>query len=208
MPLYPPATGTRDLDWRPAARFSTASLPPHHRRWLLDDGSLTARLIALQQGVFSVRRLYQGWQLPLPSERQLLELPLRQRVLVREVLLQLDGRPVVFARSLFPVSSLSGSLGHLRKLHNRSLGAILFRHPQMQRSPFELARVAGNSAYLAPAVRQRDSAWGRRSCFDIGGKRLLVSEVFLQHFQPWSAPLPVHRSRRGTVSAAIVPAKQ
>jgi chorismate--pyruvate lyase len=137
-----------------------------------------------------------------------LGLPLRQRALVREVLLQLDGRPVVFARSVFPVDSLSGPLGHLRKLHNRPLGAILFRHPGMQRSPFEVVRVAGDSTYLAPAIRQREPAWARRSCFAVDGKRLLVSEVFLQQFRPWSALLPLHRSRRGTVSAAIVPAKQ
>jgi chorismate--pyruvate lyase len=37
---------------------------------------------------------------------------------------------------------------------------------------------------------------------------LLVSEVFLQPFTPWPAVLPVHRTQRGKVSAAIVPATQ
>lgn len=209
-PVHPclPATRAPDPNWRPADQFTAAGLSPRNRQWLLDDRSLTARLIALRQGAFGVQRLYQGWQLPLPSERRLLNLPQRQWVLVREVLLQLDGSPVVFARSLFPISSLSGALGHLRKLHNRSLGAILFRHPRMRRSPFELARIAGDSAYLAPPARQRNSVWGRRSCFTIDGKTLLVSEVFLRDFQPWSASLPLHRGRRGIVSAAIAVAKQ
>jgi chorismate--pyruvate lyase len=35
-----------------------------------------------------------------------------------------------------------------------------------------------------------------------------VSEVFLKDFSPWSAVLPVHRTQRGKVSAAIVGPKQ
>ena len=208
MPAYLPADSGRDPRWRPEQRFTSAELAAPCRRWLLDDGSLTARLIALEAGTFSVRRLYQGWQVPLPSEQHLLQVPARQRALVREVLLQLDSQAVVFARSVFPISSLSGELAHLRKLQNRSLGAILFRYPGMQRSPFELARLGGDSAYIAPWVKQTVPAWARRSCFSIGGKRLLVSEVFLQGFTPWEASLAVHRSQRGTVNAAIHSVKQ
>jgi chorismate--pyruvate lyase len=133
---------------------------------------------------------------------------LREQSLVREVILTLDHRPVVFARSVFPFSSLDGSLAHLRRLQNRSLGAILFRHPGMRRSPFELARVEGDSDYLPPELHQPVPAWGRRSRFEIAGKGLMVSEVFLQGFAPWRALLPVHRSQRGRVDAAIAHAKQ
>ena len=73
----------------------------------------------------------------------------------------------------------------------------------MHRSPFELARVPGNSDYLPPALHQDAPAWGRRSRFDITGKALLVSEVFLEGFSPWPALLPVHRSQRGRVDAAL-----
>lgn len=203
MPSSPPATAARDPLWRPQHRFTAATLPHHCRQWLLDDRSLTARLIALDQGAFSVRRLVQAWCVPLPSERQALGLPLRQRALVREVLLQLDDRPVVFARSVFPLATLEGPLAHLRRLQNRPLGAILFRQPGMRRSPFELARLAPGSAYLEPWLDQAEPAWARRSRFNIRGSHLLVSEVFLAGFQPWNALMPVHRSQRGTVSAAI-----
>jgi chorismate--pyruvate lyase len=194
--------------WRPQARFTNGELPPGDRPWLLDDGSLTSRLVKLGQGRFRVQRLYQGWQVPLPSERRLLDIGHRQQALVREVMLTLDHRPVVFARSVFPISSLDGSLAHLRRLQNRSLGAILFRHPGMRRSPFELARVEGDSDYLPPELHQPAPAWGRRSRFEIRGKGLMVSEVFLQGFAPWRALLPVHRSQRGRVDAAIAHAKQ
>lgn len=194
--------------WRPCAHFTSAELPPAHRSWLLDDGSLTERLIEMRRGTFRVQRLFQGWQVPLHSERRLLAIPPRQQALVREVALLLDDTTQVFARSVFPISSLTGSLNHLRRLQNKSLGALLFKNPGMRRSPFELACIAGDSDYLPRGLHQAEPAWARRSRFEISGKGLLVSEVFLQPFRPWSAVLPVHRTQRGKVSAAIFPAKQ
>ena len=62
-------------EWRPQNRYASADLPPGCRAWLLDDGSLTGRLIDLGRGPLRVERLYQGWQVPLASERRLLALP-------------------------------------------------------------------------------------------------------------------------------------
>lgn len=132
----------------------------------------------------------------------------RQRALVREVGLMLDDKTVVFARSVFPIASLTGDLAHLRYLQNKSLGAILFKHPGMRRSPFELARIGGDSDYLPAVLQQGIPAWGRRSRFVIGGRSLMVSEVFLEDFTPWDSALPVHRAQRGKVSAAIMPPSQ
>jgi chorismate--pyruvate lyase len=189
--------------WRPVEHYTSATLAADVRVWLTDNGSLTGQLVASGQGEFRVQRLYQGWEVPLPSERRLLDLPPRQLALVREVALLLDSNAVVFARSIFPISSLVGSLAHLRRLHNTSLGAILFKLPGMHRSPFELARMAGNSDYLPLGLQQSEPAWGRRSRFQIGGKKLMVSEVFLQAFTPWPAALSLHRTQRGKVSAAF-----
>jgi chorismate--pyruvate lyase len=190
--------------WRPSRQYTTATLSPENRPWLLDDSSLTLRLSRMNQGDFRVRRLWQGWQVPLLSENNLLASPARQVALVREVALMLDHRPVVFARSVFPIASLTGDLAHLRYLKNKSLGAILFRHPGMHRSPFELALMEGGSDYLPEELRQEEPAWGRRSRFVIGGRSLLVSEVFLRSFSPWTTALAVHRAQRGKVDAAIV----
>jgi chorismate--pyruvate lyase len=212
--LHPPASSqtprpqahrriANEPRWRPVERYTSATLAADVRVWLTDNGSLTGQLVASGQGEFRVQRLYQGWEVPLPSERRLLDLPPRQLALVREVALWLDSSAVVFARSIFPISSLVGSLAHLRRLHNTSLGAILFKHPGMHRSPFELARMAGNSDYLPPGLQQSGPAWGRRSRFQIGGKKLMVSEVFLQAFTPWHAALSLHRTQRGKVSAAF-----
>lgn len=194
--------------WRSTGRYTRAELPAASRSWLLDDGSLTVRLIELNLGEFRVQRLYQGWQLPQLSECKLLGVSPRQRALVREVGLMLADKTVVFARSVFPIASLTGDLAHLRYLQNKSLGAILFKHPGMHRSPFELARIGGESDYLPTTLQQGTPAWGRRSRFVIGGRSLMVSEVFLESFTPWDSTLPVHRAQRGKVSAAIVPPSQ
>ncbi len=202
----PPRTHRRirtEPRWRPISRHTQGSLPPDCRRWLADNSSLTGRLTASGRGAFRVQRLYQGWEPPRPSERAMLDLPPRQLALVREVALLLDDSPVVFARSVFPVASLTGSLAHLRRLQSKSLGAILFKHPGMRRSPFELARMPGSSDYLPRDLRQGEAVWGRRCRFEIEGKRLMVSEVFLKPFVPWEGTLPMSRSQRGRVGAAI-----
>jgi chorismate--pyruvate lyase len=116
--------------------------------------------------------------------------------------------PVVFARSVFPLASLTGDLRHLRYLQGKSLGTILFSRPGMHRSPFELAQLAGDDDYLPAELRQASPAWGRRSRFQLGGRALMVSEVFLQGFTPWPAALAVHRAQRGKVNAAIVGSTQ
>lgn len=198
----------REPLWRPVKQLTTGELAPNVRRWLLDDGSLTGRLMEQQKGAFSVQRLYQGWEVPLPSERRLLGLPHRQLAIVREVTLRQGDNAVVFARSVLPISSLTGSLAHLRRLQNRPLGAILFKHAGMRRSPFEVARLQGATDYIPRSLQQQEPAWARRSRFAIEGQALMVSEVFLSAFEPWPAVLPVHRTQRGKVSAAIVSPKQ
>jgi chorismate--pyruvate lyase len=195
-----PAPG--DPAWRPVSEYSTARLAPRERDWLLDEGSLTSRLIELSGGEFAVNRLYQGWRYPLPSEARLLRLPQRQQALVREVELVCSGQVVVFARSVFPHSSLTGSLGHLRKLRNQSLGALLFSHPGMRRTPFEIALLAGSSAYLPTHLQQAGNAWARRSRFIIDDQSLLVSEVFLESFRPWHGKQSPRRSTRGRIVAS------
>jgi chorismate--pyruvate lyase len=172
------------------------------RRWLLDDGSLTQHLVNTGRR-FSVERWRQHWADVSLDERRFLGMGLRERGMVRQVILRLDGEAVVYARSVFPARSLKGPLLHLRRLAHQSLGAFLFGRPDMRRSPFELALLEGNDPYLPAELRQGTPAWARRSCFVVAGKPLLVSEVFLEGFRGWPAVMPLHRSRRGRVDATI-----
>jgi chorismate--pyruvate lyase len=155
------------------------------RSWLLDEGSLTRSLIAASDGDFAVCRLHQSWQIPLPSERRILGMSTRQLGLVREVALLCHQQPWVFARSVIPAATLNGPLRHLRRLHQQSLGALIFRYPRLGRSQFQLALLAGDHPYIPRQLQQTEAAWARRSRFRLHNKSLLVSEVFLQPFCSW-----------------------
>lgn len=169
--------------WQDYRHFNTVQLPHETRSWLLDQGSLTQRLIKASSGQFKVRVLSQNWQRPRLSERALLDMPVREVAIVREVLLLCHNQPWVFARSVMPAKSLVGGLRRLRNFDDSSLGAMLFRDTSMQRHPFQLARIDGNSQSLPSTVQQGKSLWGRRSRFELGGKPLMVSEIFLPTFQ-------------------------
>ncbi len=171
--------------WRHWRRWLRPALPAATARWLLDRGSLTARLVAASGGDFRVQVLAQRWSRPLPGERELLGMAPREQAVVREVLLHCNGEPWVYARSLMPASSLRGRLRHLRKLKDSALGALLFSDPGMRREPYQIARLDGRSAAIPPALRGDSALWGRRSCFYLGGQPIMVSEIFLPAFRPW-----------------------
>jgi chorismate--pyruvate lyase len=185
VPKYAPQSSPLNSPkWRDLKGFTSQELPHRVRSWLLDEGSLTERLIGASGGNFEVQRLSQGWCMPTLSERNLLHIPARQWALVREVVLRCHGQAWVYARSVIPGTTLSGSLRHLRWLQNQSLGALIFQNPRLQRSNFQLALLPAGCDYIHPTLRQQVPAWARRSRFTIAGKSLSVSEVFLQQFQP------------------------
>lgn len=165
------------IPWRDFRQLSQQQLPATVRPWLLDRGSLTARLIKAGNGNFRVERISQGWQVPTPDEAALLQLKPRQAALVREVFLWCNDEPWVYARSVIPASSLSGSLGFLRKLHNSALGGLLFKDPFLQRGVFEVAAIQLPCVRIPVAGNAR--VYGRRSEFRLRQQPLLVAEIFL-----------------------------
>ena len=84
---------------------------------------------------------------------------------------------------MIPAGSLHGKLRHLRGLENQSLGALLFKDPDLKRSPFQVAKLPGDSNYIYPNLRQDAPAWARRSRFLLYGFPLMVSEVFLSAYR-------------------------
>lgn len=186
MPHTPPSRRT-PLHWRPWRHYRAGELPPQLRPWLLDPGSLTSHLTLEADGEFRVQRLRQAWGRPQLSEQRSLGLRNGEWALIREVILWGKGQPWVYARSVLPVRSLRGDLYRLRRLQERSLGSLLFRQPGLRRTPFELARVDGQ--WLpAPLTAAGGPLWGRRSRFELGGRRLIVGEIFLPAFQPRRGP--------------------
>ncbi len=157
-------------------------IPRALRSWLLDDDSLTAKLIALSSGDFRVKLLSQELARPQLSECRALGLPPRQLALVRQVVLLGEGEPWVFARSLVPLSTLTGRLRQLRQLDTRPLGAFLFSQHNLQRGGIAVSRIDRHHQYLPAQVQGNATVWGRRSVFRVDDKPLLVSEVFLPGF--------------------------
>lgn len=153
-----------------------------YRHWLVDTGSLTARL-QVRCNTFAVRRLRLEWGAPQRDEMLLLGMRPHERALLREVCLSCDGRPVVFAHSVLPRRSLRGAWYGLGKLGNRPLGAALFSNPAVTRTPLCFRKLLPGNALYQRAVALLGASpgqlWGRRSIFMLEGATILVTEVFL-----------------------------
>ena len=169
--------------WQQARRMRW-QLSATERDWLLDSGSLTARLIDLSNGQLQVTIVRQQMLYPHLSEARLLQISGKQLALVREVILSGANQPWVFARSILPLSTLTGRLRRLRTLDNQPLGGLLFKDPTMYRGEIEVARVTRQQAYVPAAIMAGPPLWARRSRFYLDNKPLLVSEVFLDTFTP------------------------
>ena len=162
---------------------------PSIMQWLIDTGSLTARLKQHCQH-FRVELLGQQVQ-PCPaSEANDLIMP-GEEVLVREVILYCDEVPQVFARSFLPLSSLTGAEQKLANLGTQSLGQVLFNNPSLERRYIEIAQFDANSsiAQLCKVLQLpfNDQVWGRRSTFVLENKPLMVAEVFLPNAFAYSS---------------------
>lgn len=181
----------REPAWRPMVSKSDRAIPEQWRDWLSDTGSLTQRLLDASDGKLSVQIIRQSLDAPRLSERLALGLAPRRLALIREVILLGDDVPWVYARSVLPMTTLTGSLRKLRRLDNRPLGALLFQSPSMTREPVEVACHNSANAKLPVVLGHIDTPlWGRRSVFRLNRKPLLVSEIFLPDFRPYNQSLP------------------
>lgn len=166
--------------WRPHARALRAPQPMHD--WLVTPGSLTARLVA-SSDAFRVRRLHQHRAVCLADEAAAIGLGRPRQAWEREVLLECDGRAVVFAHTVVPTSSNASDWPLFSALGERSLGTTLFHDPLVWRGRLAFARLdAGH-----PLVRRAQAAAGtderfyyaRRCVYRRRQGLLLVTEVFL-----------------------------
>ena len=174
-------------DWRSMLSKADSRVPIIWRDWLADSGSLTERLMNASDGNLSVSVLKQSLEVPRFSERQLLGLGDRRTAMVREVVLYGNAQPWVFARSILPLTTLTGRLRKLRQLSDQPLGELLFKDPSMRREPVQFARFFSGSPLLPhSATNTNQSSWGRRSVFRLDNKPLLVAEVFLPDFNPYN----------------------
>ena len=167
--------------WREHPRHTKED--PDIRSWLTNAGSLTARLQTL--GTFSVTLLDQRLAKPTGDEAEGLGLRRTQVAWTREVALSVDGKPVVFAHTVLPRRPRGPLIRWLKRLGNRSLGALLFAHPRFSRGPLAARRLDPRHALFYPSIEalqltdaQPPALWARRSRFSFGKQSILVTEVF------------------------------
>ncbi len=171
-------------NWRNHRQFSLETLSYDTRRWLLNEDSLTQRLVDISKGHFRVQVLRQHWSRPTLSEARTLGIDPRQKTLIREVVLMCYEQPWVYARSIMPLATLSGRYRSLKYLNTTPLGQLLFNDVSMRRHSFEIAQIAPQHHLLPRQFHQQATLWGRRSKFELSGKSLIVCEIFLNDFTP------------------------
>jgi chorismate--pyruvate lyase len=154
------------------------------RDWLTDNASLTVKLTA-RSTHFRVRRLHQQRELCLADEYALVALARRGNVQEREVLLQCDGRPMVYAHTIVPLTATATDWPFFGTLGERSLGTTLFGDPRVRQGRLQYARLRAQH----PLARRASAALGgvvfaaplfaRRCLYRRKSGVLLVTELFL-----------------------------
>lgn len=161
------------------ARLNAAAVPAGIASWLREPGSLTARLVKNSRQ-FRVRllasgngRALGGWP---PNSRA-------RQARVREVVLEADGIPVIFAHTVIPAHARGRLRRWLAGLGERSLGSLLFTHPGFQRTPLTYRRLPRNHPLYRRASPWTDhptpTLWARACRHRLGGESVQVVEVML-----------------------------
>jgi chorismate--pyruvate lyase len=164
--------------WR--AQLAGGACDPILRSWLTEPDSLTARCQRACTD-FRVRLLSFGKGRALADESAGGEVG-RGLAWVREVVLECDGRPVIFAHTTLATVAPGRLSRWMAGLGNRSLGSLLFSYPGFRRGTIEFLRLDARhplyrrAAALGPVGA---SLWARRSLHRLGWQQVLVTEVFL-----------------------------
>ena len=157
---------------------------PDLRSWLAEPGLLTARIRALCGDRMRFRMLGPLRVAPLGNELQA-RLGLREmHCLLREIEFRcLDAR-VVYAQTVLPDATLEAH-PWLRELGDSPIGESLRRAGgSLEREPLEFAALPPRSALARAASdgepdAQPATLWARRAVYRLGGRPILVQEVFL-----------------------------
>lgn len=140
------------------------ALEPQRLEWLLLEDSMTKRFE--QQGkTVSVTLIQEGFVTADEIAEERDSLPQENRYWLREIILCADGEPWLAGRTVVPESTLSGPELALQTLGKTPLGRYLFTSSTLTRDFIEIGR--------------HEQLWGRRSRLRLGGKPLMLTELFL-----------------------------
>jgi chorismate--pyruvate lyase len=149
--------------------------------WVYETGSLTQRLRAEYGAGVAVNVLFAKWRTPFLSETQRLHLPPQQYSFIREVLLHVDGKPLILARTVLPQATIEIAKHKLSKLGTRPLGEVIFSYPNLARLETDICCVPLQqwTAQLQKQVTIMPNISGRRTVYAIEQQTMLVSEFFM-----------------------------
>ncbi len=171
-----------NTSWQPLTPDSRNHIPAKLHHWLIDTGSLTAKLRHLCHH-FSVHLIQQTQRIAQPHEARLLELDPGASLIDREVQLYCNTNPVVYARSLIPLKAISDRFQDLDAMGEQPLGEKIFSDPQLQRSPIEWCLLTYQHPLFQHAIEKVTPPplhlYGRRSLFYGAARPIMISEFFL-----------------------------
>jgi chorismate--pyruvate lyase len=161
-------------NWWSDNALSIVKLEPRLQALVSGQGSLTAALSAIADGEFSVHVLRQRIAVPLFHEQLKLKRPLSRAAMIREVELKLHGQPVVYARSIIPLSLVTKGRNGLANLGRTPLGHLLFKDGKIRVSKREFSQMN-----ICDPISLNGQVTARRTPYDYQGSQILVSEFFL-----------------------------
>lgn len=151
-------------------------LPEHVLKWLYSQSSLTQKIrdLYIDRNIH-VQLLSLKPVLLTAKQSQLMNLPLRQYALEREILLYVDKTPLVYAKTHMPMMSLQGEHRRLRMLGNRVLGDYVFAHKASKRDSLWVFQPKD----VIVQEKRYNNTPCRSSLFLLSNKPILVTEHFL-----------------------------
>ena len=149
--------------------------------WVYETGSLTQRLRAEYGAGVAVQVLFAQWRTPFINETQRLHLPAHRYSFIREVLLHIDDKPLILARTVLPQATIDMAKHTLSNLGTRPLGEVIFSYPNLARLETDICCISPHQ--WTPQLRQKtpiaEQISGRRTVYAIEQQTMLVSEFFM-----------------------------
>ena len=149
-------------------------LGKEEKLWLMSQDSLTHRLKA--QGNLSIQILHEGW-IAHP----------KYQVWQRDVLLCVQQKPWIFARTIIPQPLLLELPFKVCNLGIKPLGEQLFNHPQIKHTHLKFTHITKvvQEKLIAPEhyINQTPRIWGRSRGFMYQKQNFSIFEFFLDNAQ-------------------------
>lgn len=169
---------SRSARWRPANALGGIQVDPRIWQWITDEHSLTQRLMDVANGEFTVDLLRQTIDIPIYHEQDSLGQAHHLAATVREVCLNIYGRPIVLARSIIPLELIRQHQNGLTSLGRKPLGQLLFKEGEV--------RIARRQ--FTAITTCEETIYGRRTPYQYRGSTILVCEFYLPRIMDFELP--------------------